>query len=88
MGLASLPFAARGPVSATLGADDPAYAIRPSGASLTARTPTQKLTESFGSARVAVRAGKTRLGLTLESLSYGSVTQAIGPVAPRRGKTA
>jgi hypothetical protein len=49
-GLSSLPAAARGPISAALGADDSQYRI----VGLSARNPAQGLSASFGRSGVTI----------------------------------
>jgi hypothetical protein len=82
-GLLSLPPAARGPVSAALGADSPAYGVSATAAGFTASSPAQHLSSSFTSSGVSVATGATRLGLSLRGVGYGSALTALGSVAPR-----
>jgi hypothetical protein len=82
-GLSSLPPSAQGPVSAALGADDPAYRIRSSSAGLQAASPAQHLQESFDPSGVLVSSGKTRVGLSLRAVGYGSSLQPLRAAAPR-----
>jgi hypothetical protein len=78
-GLASLPMAAQGPVSAALGHDDPAYRV----AGLRAANPAQRLRVQFSSHGVAVAAGAARLGLTLTAYGYASALRPLGSAAPQ-----
>jgi hypothetical protein len=84
-GLSSLPPAAQGPISAALGADDPAYHVNASSGGFKAANPAQRLSESFESSGVVVRSGKTRVGLSLRAVGYGSSLAAL-PAAPPGAK--
>jgi hypothetical protein len=81
-GLSSLPPAAQGPISAALGADDPAYHVNASSGGFEAANPAQRLTERFGSSGVVVRSGKTRVGLSLRAIGYGSSLAALPAASP------
>ncbi len=82
--LLALPPALRGPVSAALGADNPSYLVTPAAAGgLSARTPAQHLTSSFGPGRVTVRSRGASLSLDLRAIGSGSALSAVAPVAPR-----
>ena len=59
-GLASLPPAAQGAVSAALGADSPAYRVRPSGGEFQAQSTPQRLHIRFGSSGVSLSSGARR----------------------------
>ena len=83
-GLSSLPLAAQGPVSATLGAHSRAYRVGAAGGGgFAAANPAQRLSASFGRSGVSIRSGSTRVGLRVGAVGYGSSLQTVGPVAPR-----
>ncbi|HTY96539.1 MAG TPA: hypothetical protein VMB91_05820 [Solirubrobacteraceae bacterium] len=71
-GLVSLPADAWGPVSATVGAHDPAYRLTGAGGALTGSNPDQRLSLRFDRSGAALRAGGARLGLELRGLGYGA----------------
>ena len=81
-GLSSLPPAAQGPISAALGADDPAYHVNASSGGFKAANPAQRLAERFDSSGVVVRSGRTRVGLSLRAVGYGSSLAAVHAVSP------
>jgi trimeric autotransporter adhesin len=81
-GLSSLPLAARGPVSAAVGADDPAYLIR-GRASLSARNPAQHARISFSRSGVRVSTGGWLLSLALVGAGYGRSLRVPANAAPR-----
>src|SRR5262249_50796253 len=58
-GLASLPAAAQGAVSAALGAGSPAYRVSPSGGEFQAQSTPQRLHIRFGSSGVSLSSGAT-----------------------------
>jgi hypothetical protein len=70
-GLASLPVAARGPVSNALGRDDPSYGALTVAGGAVLRSPGQRLVARFGVDGVSVRSGRGRLGLRLVGYGYG-----------------
>jgi hypothetical protein len=82
-GLASLPPAAQGPVSAAVGADDPAYRVRRSDGALTAISPGQRLDSRFARTGVSLSSGATRVRLSLQAFGYGTSLAALPGVAPR-----
>lgn len=81
LGLRSLPLRAQAPVSAALGAHDPAYLISP--LALRARNPAQQLRELFTPAGVTIGAGKLRFGMRLEAAGSDGSLRALGRVVPR-----
>ena len=81
-GLLSLPVAARGPVSAALGADGRAYRISPSEGGFVASSPAQHLSARFARSGVSVHSGTTQVGLSLLAVGYGSALAPVGQVAP------
>jgi hypothetical protein len=82
-GLLSLPAAARGPVSAALGADDPAYRVGISTGGFVAVNPAQGLESRFSAAGVSFSSGATEVRLSLRALGYGSSLIALDQPAPR-----
>jgi hypothetical protein len=82
-GLSSLPLSAQLPVSARLGADDPAYTMRSSaGGAVQAGNHAQRLSARFTAAGVEVATVGMRFGLSLQGVGYGGALEAIHPVAP------
>src|SRR5262245_43304814 len=87
--LASLPVAAQGTVSATLGAEDPAYRVRPSGGGLPlggglqAKNAAQRLNVRFGPSGVHIASGTVHLGLSLRAAGYGASLQGVAAGSPR-----
>ncbi len=82
-GLSSLPLAARGSVSAALGADGTAYRLSPGKGAFSASSPAQHLAMSFASSGVSLSSGATHVGLRLRGIGYGDSLTALGEVAPR-----
>jgi len=80
--LASLPADAWGPVSATLGAHDPAYRITGVDGTLTGSNPGQHLSLRFDRTGMSVRGGGGRLGLDLRALGYGASLTVLRAVTP------
>ena len=78
-----LPLAARGPISAALGADQPAYRVHVSRGGLTAVSRAQGLSTSFGPGGVSVLSGRARLGLRLAAIGYGNSLATVAESAPR-----
>jgi len=78
-GLASLPRAAQGPVSAALGRNAPGYRVT----GLRAVNPAQHLRTGFSRHGVRVVSGSAQLGMTLSRYGYGSTLQPVGSVVPR-----
>jgi len=78
-GVASLPVAARGPVSAALGRDLPAYRV----VRLGARNPAQRFGVRFARAGVTVSSGGGRLSVALSAFGYASALRHLGSVVPR-----
>ncbi|MEA2411950.1 MAG: hypothetical protein QOC77_2511 [Thermoleophilaceae bacterium] len=77
-GLASLPAAAQGPVSAALGRGEPAYRV----AGLRARNPAQRLRVGFSRAGVAIASGRARFRIGLSAYGYSSSVRPLAFVAP------
>ncbi len=82
-GLLRLPLAARGPISAALGADSAAYRVRSFKGEFSASSPAQHLTASFSRTGVSVSSARTRLQISLRGVGYGTSLHALGDVAPR-----
>jgi hypothetical protein len=78
-GLASLPTAAQGPISAALGRDEPAYRVL----HLRAANPAQHLRAAFSPGGVTVASGKARLGIALSAYGYASALRPLRPAEPR-----
>ena len=78
-GLTSLPLAAQGPVSASLGQDAPAYRLE----GLRAFNPEQHLHARFSRRGVEVASGTGQLGMALSAYGHGSTLRRVGPTAPR-----
>jgi hypothetical protein len=81
--LSSLPLAAQGVVSSTLGAESPAYRVSASGARFEAWSAAQRLRLSFDKAGVQIHSGDTQVGLSLRAVGYGARLRGVGAVAPR-----
>lgn len=82
-GLSSLPLAAQGVVSATLGSSNRAYHVSRSGGEYRAVNSAQGLRVRFDRAGVRVQSGQARLGLRLGAVGYGASPASIAPVVPR-----
>jgi hypothetical protein len=78
-GLASLPLAAQGQISATLGRDGATYRVK----DLQAIDPAQHLRASFSRRGVTVASGKARLGLALTAYGYARALEPVASVVPR-----
>ena len=81
-GWGSVPLAARDPISAALGAEQPTYHVRRHAGGLVAASKAQRLHASFGRNGVSLRSGGSRLGLRLAGVGYGSSLAAVEEVAP------
>jgi len=77
-GLSGLPSAARGPVSSSLGADLPGYAIVGSWA----RNPAQRFSAEFSSAGVTVASATARVRLAIAGLGRAGALRAVAPARP------
>jgi hypothetical protein len=80
--ISSLPPAAQGVVSASLGADDPAYRATSARGGLTARNPAQHMLVTFGRLGVGVKSGGLRAGLRLRSVGEGSSARLLAATVP------
>jgi len=82
-GLASLPVAAQGPISAALGRDDSRYRLQANGGSFHAENPQHNLSLNFTRQGVEVRNKDARWGLALRGYGYGNDLRAVRGVAPQ-----
>jgi hypothetical protein len=81
---AALAQAARGQISASLGANDPAYRVHRSGShAFRALSEPQRLSTRFGSSGVTLRSGDALLGLRLSAFGFGDSLRTLDAVAPR-----
>jgi hypothetical protein len=80
--LLSLPVQAQGPVSATLGSADAAYAVHDSAGALWASSPAARLRSSFTSSGASISSGHAKLGLRLEGIGFGSTLAPVRFRAP------
>jgi hypothetical protein len=78
-GLESLPLAAQGPVSASLGQDAPAYRLE----GLQAVNPEQHLHTRFSRRGVMVASGTAQLGMAFSAYGHGSTLRPVGAAVPR-----
>ncbi len=83
-GLASLPLAAQGQISAALGQDERGYRISgaASGGGLTGWNPSQKMRSSFTRSGVVVSSGGLHLGLALRAIGYGATLGRVAAASP------
>ena len=81
-GLSTLPATAQGPISAALGAENPAYRVTASGGALRAATPAQHFSTSFDRSGLTLSSGAAHVGLSLRAMGYGASLSALGQVAP------
>ncbi len=81
-GLLSLPAAARGPVSAALGADQGSYRVGVTRGGFVAATPSQRLRSTFTRSGVLVASGGIRLGLSVAAVGFGDSLRPLPAVAP------
>jgi FG-GAP repeat len=81
-GWGSVPVAARGPVSAALGAAEPAYRVhRAAGGGLVAANRTERLRARFVFGGVSVASAGGWFGLRLSGIGDGRAVARVGPVA-------
>ncbi|HWA55128.1 MAG TPA: hypothetical protein VG816_13245 [Solirubrobacterales bacterium] len=78
-GLDSLPLAAQGPVSASLGHDAPAFRLEGS----EAVNPAQGFRARFSRRGVTVASGPAHFGMALSAYGHGSALRPVGPTVPR-----
>jgi hypothetical protein len=77
--LASLPVDAQAVVSATLGRDDPTYAVRPAaGDAFTLSNPAQHLHALLTPAQALLSSGSDTWSMALAQVGHGDTTQAVG----------
>jgi trimeric autotransporter adhesin len=81
-GLSTLPLAARGLVSAALGAHSSGYDVGASTRGLEARSSAEGLRMRFGLSGVQVRSGDIQVGLGLRAAGYGDSLEGFRPVVP------
>jgi hypothetical protein len=82
-GISALPLALSAPVSAALGAAEPAYRISPSAETgLRAGSPAQRLGMHFERSGVILSSGAGSLGLRLEAIGSAGALQPVGEVVP------
>jgi hypothetical protein len=82
-GLSRLPASASGPLSAAIGAADPAYDVTAAGGALHASNPAQRMGISFGAAGVLLSSHSAQVGISLRSVGYGEQLKTVGVRAPR-----
>jgi hypothetical protein len=82
-GFSSLPAAAKGPISAALGADGSQYRI----VGLSARNPAQGLSASFGRSGVTIAGGRAPVTISLQAVGRASTLYALPLAAPPRVQT-
>ncbi len=78
-GLESLPPAAQGPVSASLGQDAPGYRLE----GLRAVNPEQHLRTRFSRRGVTIASGTAQLGMALSAYGHGGTLRPVGSAVPR-----
>jgi hypothetical protein len=83
-GLLSLPAAARGPVSASLGRDSAAYRLAAAADGYRAVSPGQRLALRFTSAGVSVTSHLGSFGLVLREIGHGATLRSVSSSPPRR----
>jgi len=81
--LSSLPLAAQGPVSATLGAADPGYHVGRVPGGLQSLSRAQGLRARFTSTGVLLASGSLQVSLSVRSVGYGTSLLPVAAVAPR-----
>jgi RHS repeat-associated protein len=82
-GLSSLPLAAQGVVSSTLGSGSTSYRVNRVGDGFDVANPAQRLRARFGRGSVRVFSDGVRLGLRVGAVGYGGSLVAVEPVVPR-----
>src|SRR5271163_2229259 len=81
-GWQALPVSAQSAVSAALGAQTGAFAVRRVGGGLQASNPAQRLRSSFGPAGVTIRSGATSVVFRTSAVGVGGALRPVGLVAP------
>ena len=81
-GLLSLPASARGPVSATLGAQRSAYHAAPSRGGFLATNPAQGLRARFSASGVLVSSRGSTVGLSLRAIGFGNSLRPVPAITP------
>src|SRR5271166_1144309 len=83
-GFTAVPFSLRSPLSAAVGAADPAYRVTAaSPGAFSAYSPAQRLHVGFERSGVVVAAQAARVGLTLGAIGYGSSLAPVPAATPR-----
>jgi hypothetical protein len=82
-GLLSLPAAAQGPISRSLGSDGAAYRVRTAGTAFQATSPTQRLHLRFDRSGVEIGSGRLKLGLGLRAIGFAGSLSTVGGTIPR-----
>ena len=81
-GLLSLPVAAQGAVSGTLGAQNRSYRLHAASGGFASANDGQRLQSTFTASGVSVLAGHAELGLRLVGAGYGPSLRTILPSTP------
>jgi trimeric autotransporter adhesin len=82
-GRSSVPRAAQGPISAALGADDPAYRVRLRRNGLYALSPSQRFRVAFTAGAVSVASPTGRLSMALTGVGDRRLEHPLRLVAPQ-----
>ncbi len=77
-----LPASAGAVVSATIGAEDPAYQVRSAGGALQALSAPQRLRARFEPSLVTLSTGSTTVGLAVRSAGYAGAQRQLEAVQP------
>jgi hypothetical protein len=81
-GIESLPVAAQGLISRTLGRDDAAYHARDASGGLAFENGRHRLGARFGTDGVEVHMAEARLGLSLRACGYGEALRTVPAAVP------
>ena len=82
-GLLSLPLTLRGPLSASLGAQQRGYDSRAAAGGFAMQNPAQRLSARFDATGAQIGSGAVHVNLSLQSVGYGSALRPLPTVAPR-----
>src|SRR5262245_13120456 len=80
---ASVPLAAQGLISRTLGRDDGSYHARSEADGLAFQNRRHRLEARFASGRVEVRSGRAQIGFSLREVGYGEARTAVPSAQPQ-----
>ena len=80
--LATLPADARGPISAALGNDDPAYWVHRNAEGFHGENPRERLSVDFTIQRAEFRTGHVHWSLATRAYGYGAALHSVRTVAP------